>query len=641
MLLSGRSTHSSRHCQVQPAHLLVFLVSLLFCTFAVGQRQLPYLDGARNSPLAQLDLDEIFRQQQIPASSQKDLGAEQEHFAPGTISALDMAAPETAIRKLRDATALLKMQKVHEAVRCLQKAIEIYPRFVSAHIRLGMAYVELKDKRAKDEFETASKLDDQFPASFLYLGMMSLWSNDFGTADATLEKAAFLSPNDPLVLNALAFAQQGAHKYSDVLRTVHHIHTLNHHGMGDVHYIAAAAALSLHDLNSSKSELSTFLSEDPSGPLAAVARQKLDELDRSKDPVAQIATTANLHAEPIATKVITFPNSPHLSSELSTVARGPDSDEDSDASPDLPSAPDSSPSVRTAPDLSPANWDSTFTIRQAVDETALFLAVSEHGKMIDNLSLSDIQIRDANKPPERILQFLPQSKLPLRLGILIDTSGSVDHRIAFEKSAAKTFLEKVLNPESDLAFVSGFDVETSVTQDFTSDVSALAQGVDNLSRRGEGTAFFDALYLACWKLAAYPDQDRVARVLVVLTDGEDNASQRSLKQGIEAAEAAGITVYTFNTSQTLESQSDAAKILHVIAERSGGESMCPHSLRDLEHYFGQLSEAIRSRYLIAYRPAGFIPDGSYRRVKVTAERNGRRMQVRVRKGYYARVAANQ
>lgn len=409
--------------------------------------------------------------------------------------------------------------------------------------------------------------------------------------------------------------------------------------MGDVHYIAAAAALALHDLNSSKSELSTFLTEEPSGPLAAVARHKLEELDHSNDPVAEIATTPNVQAEPIAPKVTTFPNSPHLATELSTVTTASDSADDSGASPDLPSAPDTVRSVRTPPDLSPANRDTTFTIRQTVDETALFLAVSEHGKMIDNLTLSDIRIRDANRAPARILPFLPQSKLPLRLGVLIDTSGSVEHRMAFEKSAAKTFLEKVLNPESDLAFVSGFDVETSVTQDFTSDVSALDQGVDNLSRRGEGTAFFDALYLACWKLAAYPDQDRVARVLVVLTDGEDNASQRRLQQGIEAAEAAGIAVYTFNTSENLESQSDAAKILHVIAEHSGGDSMCPHRLRDLEHYFDQLSEAIRSRYLIAYRPAAFIPDGSYRRVKVTAERDGKRLQVRVRKGYYARVTA--
>lgn len=88
----------------------------------------------RNSPLAQLDIDVILRQQQSLDSPQKDLGVDQEHFAPGTISALDIAAPEKAIRKLRDATALLKMRRVHDAVRCLQKAIEIYPKFVSAHI---------------------------------------------------------------------------------------------------------------------------------------------------------------------------------------------------------------------------------------------------------------------------------------------------------------------------------------------------------------------------------------------------------------------------------------------------------------------------------------------------------------------------
>src|ERR1700745_865929 len=114
MLLSGRSPHSSRHPQVQPAHLLVFLASLFFCTLAVGQRQLPYLDGARNSPLAQLDLDVILRQQRALDSSEKDLGGEQKQFAPGTISALDMAAPEKAVRKLREATDLLKMQKTQE-----------------------------------------------------------------------------------------------------------------------------------------------------------------------------------------------------------------------------------------------------------------------------------------------------------------------------------------------------------------------------------------------------------------------------------------------------------------------------------------------------------------------------------------------
>lgn len=81
----------------------------------------------------------------------------------------------------------------------------------------------------------------------------------------------------------------------------------------------------------------------------------------------------------------------------------------------------------TLPAKSPiANGPHGFTIRQTVDETALFLAVSERSKMINDLSASDIQIRDDNKPPDHVLQFLPQSKLPLRLGVPIDISGSVD-----------------------------------------------------------------------------------------------------------------------------------------------------------------------------------------------------------------------
>jgi Ca-activated chloride channel homolog len=80
--------------------------------------------------------------------------------------------------------------------------------------------------------------------------------------------------------------------------------------------------------------------------------------------------------------------------------------------------------------------------------------------------------------------------------------------------------------------------------------------------------------------------------------------------------------------------------MQVIAQRTGGESTYARSLGELEHYFHQLSEAIRSRYLIAYKPANFIPNGSYRKLKVTAERGGKRLQVHVRKGYYARLAWN-
>lgn len=637
-----RSISSLPHVQlILSIRLLTVGSIVVFGCSAFAQRQLPYLDGTRNSPFAQLDFDEVYRQEMILDSMQRDRGAsEPEQFESGTVSALDMAAPKKAVAKLKEATSLLAAQKAKDAVHFLQNAIEIYPKFVSAHLELGLAYFDLKDKRAKDEFETATRLDDQLPISHLYLGMMSLWSNDFSAADASLEKAALLSPNDPQILNALAFAQNGVHKYSDVLRTVQHIHRLDHRGMGEAHYIAASAALSLHDIQSGKSELNTFLAEEPSGPLSPIARNKLEQLGHVDASTAQAPDSTEMQVVPLSVTRSTFPNTPRLKSELKGATDPAESPGDSEDSGE-PAIETITPSSVPPPWPQVASWANNFTIRQAVDETALFLAVSEHGKMINDLSASDIQIRDANKPPVRILQFLPQSKLPLRLGVLIDTSASVESRISFEKHAAKKFLEKVLNPESDLAFVAGFDDQFSVMQDFSSDVAALSEGVDRIDRQGDSTSVFDAIHSACWKLAAYPDQGRIARVLVILTDGEDNSSHRSLKQAIDAAENAGVTVYAFNTSEDLDLQTDANQVLRVIAEGTGGESRYPRSMSDLERYFRQLSEVIRSRYLIAYKAADFIPDGSYRKLKVTATKDGKTLQVHVRKGYYARLDQNQ
>jgi len=134
---------------------------LTFCGFALAQRQLPYLNASRNSPLAQVDFDEIYRQQLILDAADKDrFTGPHAQFESGTVSALDMNAPEKAVRKLKEAMSRLKQQRIKDAVRDLQDAINPYPKFVSAHIVLGLAYFDLKDKRAKAEFETATSLDD-------------------------------------------------------------------------------------------------------------------------------------------------------------------------------------------------------------------------------------------------------------------------------------------------------------------------------------------------------------------------------------------------------------------------------------------------------------------------------------------------
>jgi len=421
-------------------------------------------------------------------------------------------------------------------------------------------------------------------------------------------------------------------------------HALGDRGMANVHYIGAAAAMSLQDYDTMQRQLNMFLAEDPGNPLAPVARKNLDVLVKRKAQMAQSANAASVQQVSAAPNgpVQTFPNTERLKSELKGVQGEPwmgacaTCSAPSEPSPSDPAAT----SERASISPGPVSGGNLFTIHQVVDETALFFSVSNHGQMINDLAVSDIQILDDNKPPNRILQFLPQSKLPLRLALLIDTSGSVEGRFSFEKHAAEKFLEKVLNGDSDLAFVAGFSTEVSVTQDFTADPAALGRGVEKLTNGG-GTSLFDAVSFACWKLAAYPEDGRVAKVLVILTDGEDNSSHRSLRQSVEEAEAKDVTVYTVSTSESIRAETDADRVLQVLAERSGGEALFPGDLFALHAHLSKLRDLIRSRYLIAYKPADFAPNGKYRTVHIVAEKDGKHLQVQLRKGYYARLAEAQ
>jgi Ca-activated chloride channel homolog len=598
--------------------------------------------GFSQVDFAQIYLDthnkEVKRIEQLKAQDKERVDA-------GIVSALDLEAPNNAVEEFNRASTLLKAQNSKEAMKHLQKAIADYPKFVSAHIGLGLAYVDQEDPaHAKSEFEEAARLDAKFPGSFRHLGQLALSLNDFPTAESALEKAAALTPKDVRVLTVLAYAQNGTQQYGQVLQTAQRVHALDHKGMANVHYVAAAAAMALKDYETMEHELTFFLGEDPTNALAPVARQNLAALAHNKE----VRAAAAAHAQGATTVAVsqpvqTFPNSDRLKAQLG--ALGNESDAGTcgncgtlaDAvSPDTTGA---NGSASTAASSSAGRIGGVWTIRKSVDDVALFFSVSSHGHMVDDLEASNIQIRDDNKAPEKVVQFAPQSKLPLRLALLVDTSGSVHDRFSFEKAAATKFVQKVLSNPSDLAFIAGFSTEAEVTQDFSSNPVALGSGIDKLANGG-GTALFDAVSFACRKLGEYPDDERVARVVVILSDGEDNSSHSSLKQSVQVAERTGVTVYTVSTKEGLGDKTDADKVLQALAESSGGEALFPGDLHTLGASLDKLRELIRSRYFIAYKPANFQPNGSYHTITVIAERNGKHLQVRARKGYHARLEAS-
>ena len=594
----------------------------------------------------QLDIELYARHEQEKVRRDAQL---KELVASGVISALDVDAPKNAVDQYNHALPLMKGQNPQEAIKYMQKAIAAYPKFVAAYMAIGQAYFDLDDvAHARSEFEAAAKLDDKFAPALLNLGRLAMSQNDFASAQSALGKAASLRPQDAKILTSLVYAQNGNHDYHGAIETAQRVHALEHKGMASVHNVAAMAAMAIQDYGTMERELNLLISEDPANPAAPTARQNLAILARNKEIRLQAANDGGPQpssADAAAPVLQTFPNTDRLKAELKGVGNeseaGPCENCDTVAEANATPAGGASGSAPNGVLESSTRPTGLWTIRKSVDDVAVFFSVSNHGHMVNDLVEGDIQVRDDDKPPAKIMQFLPQSKLPLRLALLVDTSGSVHDRFSYEKRAATDFVHKVLNGTSDLGFVAGFAVKPTITQDFTSDPGELGAGIEKLANGG-GTALFDAVSLACEKLAAYPDGEHVARVLVLLSDGEDNSSNSSLRQAIRTAERTGVTIYTLNTRIDYgeNEKTDADKVLEMLAERSGGEAMFPGDFSSLGKYFDKLHDLIRSRYFIAYKPADFHPDGRYRSISIIAQKNGKQLQVRARKGYHTRVEAS-
>src|SRR5690348_9790209 len=187
---------------------------------------------------------------------------------------------------------------------------------------------------------------------------------------------------------------------------------------------------------------------------------------------------------------------------------------------------------------------SIVTIRKRVNEVnVLFIAMNKHGKFVRDLNKDDFNILDDHKPPQAIVNFSQQTDLPLLMGLLVDTSGSVHGRFQFEQDAAVGFLQHTIRAHYDHAFVMGFNARSKVAQDFTDNVSLLATGIQRM-QDGGGTALYDAIYSACKDKLLRDDSDRpVRRALVIVSDGEDNQSEHTLVQAIQIAERAQVIIY--------------------------------------------------------------------------------------------------
>ena len=280
-----------------------------------------------------------------------------------------------------------------------------------------------------------------------------------------------------------------------------------------------------------------------------------------------------------------------------------------------------------------ADDQSVLTIKKRVDEVnVLFIATDKHGKFVRNLNEGDFSILDDHKPPQSIISFRRETDLPLEMGLLIDVSGSVHGRFDFEQQAATGFLQHVIRPGFDKAFILGFNAHGQIAQDFTDNVTLLSAGVNRL-HNGGGTALYDAIYRACKdKLMKDKSDHPIRKAIIILSDGEDNQSEVSRAQAIEMAQRAEVLIYAISTDDSgLVLRGD--QILQQLADATGGRAFFPYKMKDITHSFTAIEDELRSQYVVSYKPSDFDADGRYRSIEITSSKKD--LQVRARKGYFA------
>src|SRR6266851_10365549 len=282
----------------------------------------------------------------------------------------------------------------------------------------------------------------------------------------------------------------------------------------------------------------------------------------------------------------------------------------------------------------------------------LFSVVTKRQKLVTDLIKENFKVFDDGTQQE-ITDFSQPTDLPLRIGMVLDTSNSIRERLKFEQDAAIDFIFNALRRGKDQAFLMTFDDGPQIINDFTGDGGDLRDTILK-QRAGGGTSLYDAVYAASDHLLKNsplppgPNSD-VRRVLVVISDGDDNSSNRSRGAAVEMAQRAGVIIYSISTSTqwvNVDDERDPAKrvnrkyekgegdhVLEQLAGETGGRAFFPYRVDDLGQSFLDIGDELRHQYALAYSPGNRAPDGRFHTIRIQVARKD--VIVRARKGYYS------
>jgi VWFA-related protein len=273
-----------------------------------------------------------------------------------------------------------------------------------------------------------------------------------------------------------------------------------------------------------------------------------------------------------------------------------------------------------------------YVLRKDVEEVVLNATVLDGNRLVQDLTKDNFTVfEDGVK--QNIISF-QHTDLPVSIALVVDNSGSMSKkRPAVNQSTLD--LIQASNPQ-DEAFVVNFSDEAFIDQEFTSEVKRLRDGLAHIESRG-GTALYDAVVASADKLAA--DAKRPKQVLILITDGEDNASTLNLEQTIRRVQQlSGPVIYSvgllFGDEMSHSEVRHARRALEMLSTETGGIAYFPKSLEQVDQIAAEVARDIRSQYTLGYHSTKPTTDTSFRRVQVTAEEKGSKFNVRTRTGYF-------
>jgi VWFA-related protein len=275
-----------------------------------------------------------------------------------------------------------------------------------------------------------------------------------------------------------------------------------------------------------------------------------------------------------------------------------------------------------------------FVLHADVEEVVLNATVLDSGgHLIQDLKRDNFQVNE-DGVRQNIISF-QHTDLPVSIALVVDNSGSMSKkRPAVNKSALD--LVEASNPR-DEAFVVNFSDEAYIDQEFTSDIAKLRDGLSHIESRG-GTALYDAVVASADKLAA--DAHRPKQVLILITDGEDNASTLDLEQTIRRVQQlSGPVIYSigllFGDEMSRQEVRHARRALEMLSTETGGIAFFPKSMEQVDEIAAEVARDIRSQYTIGYHSTKPSTEPGFRRIEVSAEGAGHsKLTVRTRTGYF-------